>query len=116
MPYLLLVINVIIMASGQLLFKRSANYINENSDLGFPMTYITNPWFYIAISLFAVSTVIWTQILTKMPLSIAYPIVSFAYLLTVFGAFFFFQEKITHLGILGVFFIIFGISLTVLNQ
>lgn len=115
MPYVLLVINVLIMASGQLFFKRSADYINANPNLRFPMYYLANPWFYIAISLFVVSTFIWTQVLTKMPLSVAYPIVSFAYILTVLGAFFFFGEKVTHLGIFGVLFIMIGITLTVLQ-
>lgn len=101
------------MASGQLFFKRSANFINTHPDMHFPMNYIANPWFYVAISLFVVSTFVWTQILTKMPLSVAYPIVSFAYILTVLGAYYFFHEKITHQGILGVIFIMAGITLTV---
>ncbi|MBA3758516.1 EamA family transporter [Candidatus Saccharibacteria bacterium] len=115
MPYFLLMINVIIMASGQLFFKRSADFINLNPDLRFPMYYIVNPWFYIAISLFAISTFVWTQVLTKIPLSVAYPIVSSAYILTVLGAAFFFHEQISFLSILGVFFIMTGITLTVLR-
>lgn len=115
MPYILLVINVIIITGGQLFFKRSADFINANPNLHFPMNYIANPWFYAAISLYMISTFVWTQVLTKLPLSVAYPIVSFAYILTVLGAFFFFHEKITHLGILGVFLIMTGISLTVIS-
>lgn len=116
MPYVLLVINVIIMTSGQLFFKRSADFMNHNSHLQFPMNYITNPWFFIAVSLFGVSTLVWTQVLTKIPLSVAYPIVSCAYIFTVLGAFLIFDEKITHLGILGVLLIMAGISLTVAQQ
>ena len=104
------------MACGQLFFKRSANFINENPNLEFPLFYIKNPWFYIAILLFTISTFIWTQVLTKIPLSVAYPIVSCAYVLTVFGAFFFFQEKLSFVGVLGVFFIMTGITLTVVNS
>ncbi len=115
MPYVLLVLNVIIMTSGQLFFKRSADYINDNPNLQFPMYYLTNIWFYIAISLFVVSTFVWTQVLTKLPLSVAYPIVSFAYILTVMGAYFIFHERITHLGILGVFLIMTGITFTVMQ-
>ncbi|HUY53041.1 MAG TPA: hypothetical protein VMV24_00490, partial [Candidatus Dormibacteraeota bacterium] len=62
MPYTLLVINVAIMASGQLLFKRSADFINANPDLRFPMFYLANIWFYIAVFLFVISTFIWTQV------------------------------------------------------
>ena len=114
MAYLLVIINVFIMTSGQLLFKRSADFINANPGLRFPMTYISNKWFYLAISLFVISTFVWTQALRKLPLSVAYPIASFAYVLTVFGASYFFNEKITHQSIVGVLFIMFGISLTAL--
>jgi multidrug transporter EmrE-like cation transporter len=79
------------------------------------MYYIVNPWFYIAVSLFVISTFVWTHILTKMPLSVAYPIVSAAYILTLFGAAFFFHEHISYVSILGVLFIMTGISLTVLQ-
>lgn len=112
MPYVLLVINAFIMASGQLFFKRSADFINANPDLNFPANYLTNPWFYIALSLFGISTFVWTQALTKLPLSVAYPIVSCAYILTLLGAAFFFHENISHMAILGVFLIMGGITLT----
>jgi multidrug transporter EmrE-like cation transporter len=115
MPYILLVINVFIMASGQLFFKRSADFINANPNLRFPNYYIVNPWFYIAISLFVISTFVWTQALTKIPLSLAYPIVSSAYILTLFGASFFFHEHISFLSVLGVLLIMSGISLTVIR-
>jgi len=101
------------MTSGQLLFKRSADFINTHPNLRFPMSYLANPSFYMAISLFMISTFVWTQVLTKIPLSVAYPIVSFAYVLTMFGAVYFFNEKITTLSIVGVFLIMTGISLTV---
>lgn len=114
MPYILLIVNVMLMASGQLFFKRSADFINANSNLRFPLNYIENPWFYVAISLFVISTFVWTQVLTKVPLSVAYPIMSCAYILTVFGALFFFHEQLSHKAILGVFVIMTGITLTVL--
>jgi len=115
MPYILLLLNVFIMASGQLLFKRAADFINQNPGLTFPMTYITNIWFYAAIALFAISTFVWTQVLVKVPLSVAYPIVSFAYILTVLGAAVIFHEKISPLGVVGVILIMIGISLAAMK-
>ncbi len=115
MPYVLLVINVLIMTSGQLLFKRSADFINQNPGLSFPMTYLANGWFYVAILLFAISTFVWTQVLVKIPLSVAYPIVSLAYILTLLGAALIFHEKISALGVGGVILIMLGITLTVIK-
>lgn len=105
-------VNVILATGGQLLFKRSADFINANPDLKFPLYYITNPWFYGAVSLFVVSTFVWTQALTKVPLSIAYPLASMAYVLTVIGSYYVFQEKITITGVIGVALIVAGITIT----
>lgn len=103
------------MASGQLFFKRSADYLADNANLAFPMNYLTNVWFFIAVSLFAISTIVWTQVLTKLPLSVAYPIVSSSYILTVIGAAAIFNEKITTGDIIGVLLIMTGITLTALQ-
>lgn len=97
------------------MFKRSADFINQNPGLTFPMTYLANGWFYAAITLFAVATFVWTQALVKIPLSVAYPIVSFAYILTVLGAAFIFHEKINAFDIVGVFLIMSGITLTAIK-
>lgn len=115
MYYLLLALNVLIMASGQLLFKRSADFINEHPNLLFPMNYLTNIWFFAAVLLFALSTLVWTQALTKIPLSTAYPIVSFAYIITVFGAAVLFNEKISGYDIVGVMLIMSGITVVALK-
>ncbi len=112
MPYVLILLNVFLATAGQLLFKRAADFINTNPDLKFPMYYISNPWFYAAVSMFIISTFVWTQALTKVPLSIAYPLASMAYVLTVLGSYYVFQEKITHTGAIGVMLIVAGITLT----
>jgi multidrug transporter EmrE-like cation transporter len=115
MAYMLLALNVLLMAGGQLLFKKSADFITANPQLHFPMNYLTNVWFYIAIFLFASAALVWTQILTKVPLSVAYPIASSAYILTIAGAYFIFKEQVGLLDYLGVVLIITGITLTALR-
>lgn len=115
MQYFLLGVNVLIMTAGQLFFKGSADFINSHPNLRFPMSYVMNPWFYIAVSLYVVSTFVWIQVLTRMSLSIAYPIVSAAYILTLIGAAIFFHEHISTISILGVLLIMSGISLIALH-
>jgi len=112
MPYVLIMLNVLLATGGQLLFKRSADFINSNPDLKFPFYYLTNPWFYTAVLLFVISTFVWTQALTRVPISIAYPMASLAYILTVVGAYYIFQEKITIIGMVGILLIISGVTLT----
>ncbi len=114
MAYLLVIINVFIISGGQVFFKKSADYINSNADIRFPFSYLLNPWFYVAIFLYIVSTFVWTQALRKLPLSVAYPVVSLSYALTLLGAYLFIGEKINYLDMVGVALIMLGITLTVL--
>jgi multidrug transporter EmrE-like cation transporter len=111
MPYLLLFFNIILMSIGQLFFKQSAVFSENHSELNIVLKYILNPWFYGAISFFAVSTFTWVKILTQMKISIAYPILSISYILTAVGAFYIFQERLTVLNMVGIFFIMLGVSL-----
>lgn len=115
MAYVLLALNVVLMASGQLLFKKSADFIIANPQLNFPFNYLANTWFYFAILLFGIATLVWTQVLTKVPLSVAYPIASSAYIFTIAGAYLIFREQVGLLDYLGVVLIITGITLTALR-
>src|ERR1035437_1535666 len=102
MPYILLVINIILMSIGQLLFKQAAIFLNNNVQLQFPLKYLLNLWFYGAIFCFALSTFVWVEILTKMKLSVAYPILSISYILTMIGAMIFFNEKLNLINFFGI--------------
>ena len=111
MPYLLIALNILLMSIGQLFFKKAAVFINGNSNLNLATRYLFNPWFYMAIFFFAVGTLTWTQILTSMRLSVAYPILSVSYALTALGVYYFFGEKLNLLNIVGIFVIMLGVSL-----
>lgn len=111
MPYLLIVINIGLMSIGQLLFKKAAIFINLNGEhLNLLTKYLLNPWFYGAVFSFGMSTFVWVQILTQMKLSVAYPILSVSYIVTAIGAFYFFGEKLNNFNLIGILFIMIGIS------
>jgi len=111
MIYLLLIANILLMSIGQLFFKQSAIYVSLHPHLHFILKYILNPWFYGAISFFGLSTLLWVQILTRLNLSVAYPILSISYILVALGAYYFFGEKLSLLNIFGIFLIMCGVSL-----
>ena len=113
MPYLLILINILLMTSGQLLFKQSAVFLNKHKDLGGFEKFFFNPWFYMAIVSFAIATIIYIKILTTLQLSTAYPVITtLAYILTIYGSVYFFSEKITPFNILGVLIILIGITIS----
>jgi len=111
MTYFLLFFNIIMMSIGQLFFKQAAIFYKNQPEMNIAFKYILNPWFYAAISFFAISTFTWVRILTQMKISIAYPILSASYIFTAIGAFYFFQEKLIFINLIGIFFIMLGVSL-----
>jgi drug/metabolite transporter (DMT)-like permease len=60
------------LAGGQLLFKIAANEI-ATRDAGAGMLGFLPPSLIAALLLYAATTVLWVYILTKLPLSLAYP-------------------------------------------
>ncbi len=111
MLYTLMALNITLMCGGQLLFKKAAIFLSLHPELNFFTRYLLNPWFYGAIFLFAISTFLWTQILTTMKLSVAYPILSISYVITAAAAYYFFGEKLSVVNWTGIFFILAGVSL-----
>ena len=61
--------------------------------------------------MYGVATVIWLFILSKVQLSVAYPLQSFAYIITLFGAYYIFGEPLTFWKVIGVLFIMLGVSM-----
>lgn len=109
--FLLILVNTLILVSGQFLWKfgvmqREASF-QSIQDI---VSLFLSPYILTGLSLYGVATVLWLFILTKVPLSIAYPIQSLAYIFAVFGAYFIFNEPLTVAKIVGVLFIMLGVS------
>ncbi len=108
---LLILLNTLILVSGQFLWKigmtnRSVSFDSLNAII----RVLISPYILSGLFLYGLATVLWLFILTKVPLSVAYPIQSIAYVIAVFGAYFFLQEDITVWKILGVILIMAGVS------
>lgn len=109
--FFLILLNTIVLVSGQFLFKFGLN----GKDISFQSVWsiirlLFSPYIFSGLFLYAFATVLWLFILTRVPLSIAYPIQSIAYILAVFGAYFVFNEPLTFYKILGCIFIMIGVS------
>jgi drug/metabolite transporter (DMT)-like permease len=64
---------VAILSVGNLLFKQAAKAVNGNSLSGAALLALQQPAFYGALILYGASTFLWVWILSRMPLSSAYP-------------------------------------------
>lgn len=71
---------------------------------------ITNPWAVAGVVCFGVSFVFMSAALTRVDLSVAYPVMSGLVFILVLGvSFFFFSEQLTLMRLFGVFLILSGV-------
>jgi multidrug transporter EmrE-like cation transporter len=68
-----LLLFVAILAAGQMLFKHSADVSQAASTADRFARLLQTPSFYIALTLYGSSTFLWVWILSRVPLSLAYP-------------------------------------------
>lgn len=113
--FLFLGFSILATASAQLLLKKGmlatghlefspANLLNLFLQI------FSNIYLLSGLVLFGLSFFSWLFILSKLRLSLAYPIItSLNFCLVIIGSWFFFKEQISFLQILGIGFIISGI-------
>ncbi len=107
---LLILFNVVLLTSGQILWKmgleRAGGISVEN------MTrVIFSPLILAGLALYVVATVVWFVVLSRADLSFAYPLQSTAYVLGVIAAWLIFKEIVPPTRWLGVAVIIAGVAL-----
>ena len=112
--YLSLLIITAIMNSGAnlLIKKASTKFIIPSSIRELVEISILNIPFFFGLCLFAVSLLFYAYLLSKVNLSIIYPIlVSINFIIVNFGAFYLFNEKFEIFQFIGIIIIIIGIWL-----
>jgi len=120
MPFtyvLMILANTLILVAGQFLWKMGMTK-NEHS-FGSVIDIIKilfSPYILSGLVMYGAATILWLFILTKVPLSVAYPLQSFAYIISIFGAFFLFNEPITVWKVVGVLLIMLGVSVIGLSE
>ena len=72
---------------------------------------ILNPWVFLGFVCFGLSSLFWLVVLSRLPLSLVYPMVSFAYVLVALLSMFFFKESVTLVRWAGIFVIVAGVIL-----
>lgn len=109
--YLLILLNTMILVSGQFLWKFGMTDKEDSfTSVGEIIKLMFSPYIVTGLTMYGFATVLWLFILTRVPLSVAYPIQSLAYVFAVFGAYFIFNEPLSYMKILGVLLIMVGVS------
>ncbi|MGD6875873.1 EamA family transporter [Bacillus infantis] len=110
MVYVLLLINICCLVTGQVLWKIAVTGIDEWT-ASTALSLLLSPYFLGGAFLYVGATGLWLIILSKLPLSIAYPSQSISYIFGAVIAFFLFKETITVTQWTGMAVIIFGVYL-----
>lgn len=102
---------VLLLSLGQILFKKAALTNPPIINMEGIVSLATNPWFWLALLLYATATLMWIIILQKVKLSIAYPFSALGFVIIPCAAWFIFEEKISLAYIGGSALIIAGVCL-----
>ncbi len=112
MNYVLIFINVILLVSGQTLWKIGIEPIHL-SGIKSILYAMLSPWIVAGIGLYVIATVISIYLLKQLPLSVVYPMQSMAYVVAVIVAILVFHEHVSIIRWTGVIVILAGVALIV---
>lgn len=112
----LILVAVLLGAAAQLLLKTGTNAVGHFAfhwDNVFPvgLKLAANPAILIGTGCYAVSLVVWIMALSRLPVSIAYPMVALGYVVNAVGAWLWLGESLGAQKLLGIAFIIIGVWL-----
>jgi drug/metabolite transporter (DMT)-like permease len=102
----------LIMATGQILFKRTAEQAQSLKGWQDIVSLLFLPSFWLAASLYAAATILWIKLLQTVPLSRAYPFAALGFVIVPIAALLVFKEMITFRYVVGASLIILGIWVT----
>lgn len=102
----------VLMGAGQMLFKL-ASIKAQGAPTPFEMlrTVSLSPYFWAAGMLYAVASMLWVIILTRVPLSVAYPATSLTIVMVALASWLFFGDTMSIRLSMGMVVILFGIWL-----
>jgi len=112
----LIMMGVLLNASAQLLLKAGTNAVGHfefsaQNIVPIGMKLAFEPHIAGGVACYVVSVVVWILGLSRVEVSIAYPMLSIGYVLNAIAAWYLFGESLTAQKLLGIAFIIMGVFL-----
>ena len=112
----LVLTGVLLNAAAQLLLKAGTNRIGEfaftlENLVPVGLKVAASPFVLGGLACYAVSVVVWIMALSRVPVSIAYPMLSIGYIVNAGAAWILFGESLTAQKLIGIGFIIVGVWL-----
>ena len=116
LTFSLLMLGVLLNAAAQLLLKAGTNRVGEfafslDNILPVGAKLVANPPILAGLGCYVVSVVVWVLALSRVPVSVAYPMLSAGYIVNAFAAWMLFGESLTAQKLIGIGFIVVGVFL-----
>jgi len=99
----LILVGVLLNAAAQLLLKAGTNAM----PLGLRLA--IEPHIVAGLACYVVSVVVWIVALSRVPVSIAYPMLSIGYVVNAIAAWYLLGEAVTPMRLVGIGIIVFGV-------
>ncbi|WP_211746862.1 EamA family transporter [Paenibacillus sp. Marseille-Q4541] len=107
MAYFILFLNIILLVSGQLVWKIGLQQ-QGGIHLGNLLSVLFSPMILLGMMFYGLATGLWFIVLSRLPLSLAYPLQSLAYAIGIVAAWYFFGESVPLNRWIGVGVIVMG--------
>lgn len=114
--FALVLTGVLLNAAAQLLLKAGTNAIGHfefhiDNVLPVGMKVAFEPHILGGLACYGISVVVWIMALSRVPVSIAYPMLSIGYIVNAVAAYYLFNEPLAGQKLLGIAFIVVGVWL-----
>ncbi len=112
----LILTGVLLNAAAQLLLKAGVTRVGEfqfSLDNAAPMGFkLLSQWPIIGgLACYGISVVVWIMALSRVPVSVAYPMLSIGYIVNAFAAYWLFGESLNAQKLIGIGVIVIGVYL-----
>jgi multidrug transporter EmrE-like cation transporter len=116
LTFSLLMLGVLLNAAAQLLLKAGTNRVGEfafswDNIVPIGARLALNPPILCGLGCYVVSVVVWILALSRVPVSVAYPMLSVGYIVNAIAAWLLFGESLAAQKLIGIGFIIVGVFL-----
>ncbi len=110
-PYILIIISIVLGACGQIIMKMGTSQLTVSglSIMNQLLKYFTNIPILTGLVLYTLSAVFWIFAISKVQLSVAYPMVASGYVLVVILSYLLLHEPVSSLRILGLIVVVAGV-------
>jgi len=114
LSFSLVLCGVLLNAAAQLLLKAGTNAVgafefSQENILPVGWKLASEPHIITGLACYVVSVVVWIMALSRVEVSIAYPMLSIGYVINAIAAWYLFGEAVTMMRLTGIGFIIIGV-------